>query len=258
MKSRFGKVHFGYVIFIFAFLFGIGILGCTNDGNPTDKTKNKFPTIISDSFFWGTWVRMDNGEEYEILESNVIRNYTSFTITDSSIDSLSVSGLGTFKKESDSVIVCDNIPYFRKGGANLEYSLKIVGFTSSETISSNKSLVSRAAGTNVSGIKGKGKSKKYKNFESDSESDEDGTIIFTAPTANDPQTVELITDDDEIVIITGLEVSNDGDNMGTVALVGKDDYNLKITGKSATTRRMEDICLETMQRLTKWRFRLLM
>lgn len=237
MKSRFGKVSLNYVIFIFAFLFGIGILGCTNDGNPTDKTKNKFPTIISDSFFWGTWVRMDNGEEYEILESNIIRNYTSFTITDSSIDSLSVSGLGTFKKESDSVIVCESIPYFRKGGANLEYSLKLVGFTTSETISSNKSIVSRAAGTNVSGIKGKGKSKKYKNFESNSESNEDGTITFTAPTANDPQTVELITDDDEIVIITGLEVSNDGDNMGTVALVGKDDYNLKITGKISDNQK---------------------
>ncbi len=237
MKSRFGKVSLNYVIFIFAFLFGIGILGCTNDGNPTDKTKNKFPTIISDSFFWGTWVRMDNGEEYEILESNVIRNYTNFTITDSSIDSLSVSGLGTFKKESDSVIVCESIPYFRKGGANLEYSLKLVGFTTSETISSNKSIVSRAAGTNVSGIKGKGKSKKYKNFESNSESNEDGTITFTAPTANDPQTVELITDDDEIVIITGLEVSNDGDNMGTIALVGKDDYNLKITGKISDAQK---------------------
>ena len=230
MKSHFEKNRLSYVILFFVFLYGTVILSCANDGNPSDKTKPRDSSIISNSFFWGTWVRMDNGNEYEILESAVIRNLTSFTITDSSIDSLSVFGLGTFKKESDSVIVCDNIPYFRKGGANLEYSLKIVGFTSSETISSNKTPVSRAAGTKVNGIKGKGKSTKYKNFESDSESNDDGTITFTAPTSNDPQTVELITDD-EIVIITGLEISNDGDNMGTVALVGKNDYNLKITGK---------------------------
>lgn len=251
MKSCFGKVRLGYVILIFAFLLGVGILSCsnetkngTNNGNqtenPDDKTQKEpeQPAVISDSFFWGTWVRMDNGTEYEVLESNIVQGNKNYAITDSDETSLTVNSIGTFKKESDSVIICDNIPYFRKGGANLEYSLKIVGFTSSRAatssiseISSATSIVSaRAAGTEVRGIKGKGKSTKYKNFEIDSESDEDGTITFTAPTANDPQTVE-ITNGDEIVVIPGLSITNSGDNMGTVALVGKNDYNLKITGK---------------------------
>ena len=251
MKGYFGKVRLGYVILIFAFLFGVGILSCsnetkngTNNGNqtenPDDKTQKEpeQPAVISDSFFWGTWVRMDNGTEYEVLESNIVQGNKNYAITDSDETSLTVNSIGTFKKESDSVIICDNIPYFRKGGANLEYSLKIVGFTSSgaatssisEISSATSSLSSRAAGTEVRGIKGKGKSTKYKNFEFDSESDEDGRITFTAPTANDPQTVE-ITNGDEIVVIPGLSITNSGDNMGTVALVGKNDYNLKITGK---------------------------
>ena len=39
-----------------------------------------------------------------------------------------------------------------------------------------------------------------------------------------------ITNGDEIVVIPGLTINNTGDYMGTIALVGKDDYNLKITG----------------------------
>ena len=251
MKGYFGKVRLGYVILIFAFLFGVGILSCsnetkngTNNGNQTENLDDKTqkepeqPAVISDSFFWGTWVRMDNGTEYEVLESNIVQGNKNYAITVSDETSLTVNTIGTFKKESDSVIICDNIPYFRKGGANLEYSLKIVGFTSSgaatssisEISSATSTLSARAAGTEVRGIKGKGKSTKYKNFEIDSESDEDGTITFTAPTANDPQIV-VITNGDEIVVIPGLSITNSGDNMGTVALVGKNDYNLKITGK---------------------------
>ena len=185
----------------------------------TVKNKEVLPTPKAEQFFWGTWVRMDSGKQYEILENTVEQNNKSYNIIASDSTTLTVETLGTFKKESDSVIVCSNIPYFRKGGANLEYSLKLVGFTNT----------SRAAGTAMSGIKGKGKSNKYKDFESKGESDADGNIKFTAPTANDTQTVE-ITNGNEIVVIPGLSISNSGDYMGTVALVGKDDYNLKITG----------------------------
>ncbi|MBR3645580.1 MAG: InlB B-repeat-containing protein, partial [Lachnospiraceae bacterium] len=81
----------------------------------------------------------------------------------------------------------------------------------------------------MSGIKGKGRSEKYKNFESDGESDSNGEIKLKAPTANDIQTVE-ISNGNDLVVIPGLKINNSGDYMGTVALVGKDDYNLKITG----------------------------
>ena len=187
------------------------------------------PEVTANEYFWGTWVRMDNGKEYEVLEKSVRLlsddNYyyygweNDYEITASDSETLAVSELGTFTKKSDSVMECNSIPYFRKGGANLEYSLKLVGFTQN----------GRAAGTAMSGIKGKGKSTKYSNFESNSESDAEGTIKFFAPTANDTQTV-TIENGNELVVVSGLNVSNSGDYMGTVALVGKDDYNLKITG----------------------------
>ena len=183
----------------------------------TISVKEK-PVITSNEYFWGTWVRMDNGAEYEVLETSVVQGNQKYAVNASDASTLSVATLGTFTKESDGVMICNNIPYYRKGGANLEYSLKLVGFTTG-----------RAAGTAMSGIKGKGKSTKYSNFESNSESDSEGNIKFTAPTANDTQTVEIENGND-LVVVSGLNISNSGDYMGTVALVGKDDYNLKITG----------------------------
>ncbi len=183
--------------------------------------KSSSPEITAaNKYFWGIWVRMDSGTEYEVLESSVVQNNKSYNITSSDSSTLTVSNLGTFKKESDRVMVNNNIPYFRKGGTNLEYSLKIVNFN----LSGN-----RAAATPVGGIKGKAKSTKY-GIESESQSDDEGIIKFTAPTANDPQEI-TITDGDEVVVIPGLNIINSGDFMGTVALVGKDDYSLKITGK---------------------------
>lgn len=176
----------------------------------------------SNPFFWGTWIRMDNGKKYEILEDIIsIENESDYPIEISDKDSLAVQQLGTFKKESDSVIMCDNIPYFRSGGTNLDYSLKIVGFVSSS---------SRAASTlDMSGIQGIGKSSKYKTFKSESESDASGILRLNAPTINDPQTVTIVNGE-EIVVVSGLTIANTGDYMGTIALVDKNDYSLKISG----------------------------
>ncbi len=194
------------------------------ENKPKDKPVDAEPDdgkakISASEYFWGTWVRMDSGTEYEVLETKVVQDKNSYNITSSNETSLEVQNLGMFTKKSDSVMVCNNIPYFRKGGANLEYSLKLVGFTSS----------ARSAGTAMRGVKGTGKSSKYKKFKSEAESDDDGNIKLTAPTANDVQTVE-IENGNERVIVSRLNISNAGDYMGTVALVGKDDYNLKITG----------------------------
>ena len=224
-----------YYVLFFSYVFFACFTGCQQNANtktvsiPQNKSSDEKPedkdpendkkSVQSNSFFWGTWVRMDNGKEYEVLETSVVQGGQKYTVNASDDSTLSVATLGTFTKESDGVIICNNIPYYRKGGANLEYSLKLVGFTSS----------SRAAGIAMSGIKGKGKSEKYKGFESNSESDSEGNIKFTAPTANDTQTVEIENGND-LVVVSGLNISNSGDYMGTVALVGKNDYNLKITG----------------------------
>lgn len=205
---------------IFGFLFQF-LCGCVNGQSNTKKQNNDSvnDSYNAVSFFWGSWVRMDNGQKYDVLEKTVMYEGISYDILYSDEDILKVKTLGDFKKQSDSVMICNNIPYFRKGGTNIEYKLKIVGFANKD----------RAASTFIGGAKGKGKSEKYKNFESNGESDADGIITLKAPTADDIQTV-TITNGEEIVVVTGLEVLNNGDDMGTVAFAGKDDYSLKITG----------------------------
>ena len=198
----------------------ISFNGKTTSFDITVKEKPDENGINADPFFWGTWVRMDKGNECEVLETTVSLGDDDYEVTDSDENSLTVDTLGVFSRQSDSVIVCDNIPYFRNGGTNLEYSLSLVGFSSQ---------LSRAVGTGIQGIKGRAISSKFKRFESYAESDFDGKIKFTAPTANDPQTV-TITYGGSNIVIPGLIITNSGDKMGTVALVGENDYNLKITG----------------------------
>lgn len=162
---------------------------------------------------------MDNGKAFVVKEQKTKYDGTDYDISSSTETSLVVNGIGSFEKESDSVMVCNNIPYFRNGGTNLEYKLKVVGFTASRAAST----------TGLSGIKGKGKSKTYKSFVSNAESDANGEITFNAPTINDVQTV-TIENNGKNVVISNLKIQNSGDFMGTAALVNADEYNLKITG----------------------------
>ncbi len=192
----------------------------TNDPG-SGKTPPAEPTLIADSFFWGTWVRMDNGRTYKIGEKYLTYDYDSYPLKAESSDSVTYETLGTFTKASDSVIINGNIPYFRNGGSDLDYSLKIVGFTNSRAVSSG-----------VKGLKGVGKSKNYESFKSEGESDAEGLLKLKAPTINDVQTVTLDLNDGtgSLITIPDIIVSNKGDYMGTVALVDKDQYNLKISG----------------------------
>ncbi len=214
------KIKIVEFFIIFGFLVQF-ICGCGNEQSSMKKQNNGNIEDSYDavSFFWGSWVRMDNGQKYDVLEKTVMYAGTSYDILYSDENNLEVKNLGVFKKQSESVIICDSIPYFRKGGTNIEYKLKIVGFANQD----------RAASTFIGGAKGTGKSEKYKNFESNGESDADGIIRLKAPTINDVQTA-TITNGEEIVVVTGLEVTNNGEDMGTVAFAGKDDYSLKITG----------------------------
>lgn len=200
---------------------GLGFLiaGCAmNDGSNNQNNVNE-NAVIANEFFWGSWVRMDSGKEYTVKEYKLVSSSEEHWITETSKNSLTVSNLGTFRKESDSVIICDNIPYFRKGGANLEYSLKLVGFSDSRALSSIPK----------SGLKGTGKSSTYTSFVSESESDSDGVLKMNAPTVNDVQTVTIGADGMDITV-PNIKITNTGDFMGTVAIVSHDQYNLKITG----------------------------
>lgn len=174
--------------------------------------------------FWGTWIKMSSGVEYTVYENYVTssENDTYAISTASTESKLVVEKLGSFTVEnnSDGAILVDNskVPYFRKGGVNVEYQMKLVGLKSS-----------RAAGS--SNLKIKGKSKKYSSYETQKETSVGQTVSLTAPTTGDTQTISVLDSDDKVmVVVTDLVISNAGDNMGTIAISDGDQYTLKVTG----------------------------
>ncbi len=193
------------------------------------KTDNTATNTVSNSesqttpFFWGTWLRMDSGEKYEFYEDTINNGESSYLIYSYNDNTLTASGLGTFTKQSEHVIVNNNIPYFRNSGSNLEYSLKIVGFQDNSRTALNFNT--------IKGIKAVGKSNNYHSWKSESESNENGVIVLTAPTSSDLQTITLEKGDGSTIVVPGIQVINSGSYMGTVALVDDDQYSLKITGK---------------------------
>ena len=195
------------------------------------------------SYFWGKWVRMDTGKMYEVLETAVKYGRETYKILSSSDDEIVVDTLGTFGKEkvdpgktpSDKIIVNeDGIPFFRYGGTNLEYSLKVVGFSDSAAGDKVAEGVSSRAVSSVGlkGLKGKGKSSTYTSFETEEkETDNDGVLKLTAPTVGDAQTVTIEKSDGGLVVVPNIMITNTGDFMGTVAIVEENQYNLKVTGE---------------------------
>ncbi len=182
--------------------------------------------ITAAQYFWGTWIKMDDGKEYEILDTTVIKEKKSYKITASSGSALTVSSLGTFTKESDRVMLNNNIPYFRKGGTNLRYTMKLVGFE--DDIARTLRV---APSTGLTEYTVTGKSAKYESFTSSAQPNNDGIVTLTAPVSGDVQSVTVSTGNSDIVVVPGITVETNGSNMGAIALVGEDDYNLKITGK---------------------------
>lgn len=190
---------------------------------PTD-TVPLVEGLVCAQKFWGTWIKMSTGVEYTVFENYVVSSENdTFAISRASTSSnLVVDGLGTFSVESNSegAVLVDRtgVPYFRKGGVNIEYNMKVVGLKSS-----------RAAAT--SSLKIKGKSEKYSSFETEKTVSKGETVSLTAPTAGDTQKITILTSDDEpIVVVPGIVISNSGDNMGTIAISDGKQYTLKVTG----------------------------
>ena len=149
-------------------------------------------------YFWGTWVRMDKGTEIVIDEKKVSADGTDYSIFATSTNEVlningSIGGIKSFTKKSKNVMEAKIgdavIPFYRKGGTNLEYTLKVVGFADT---------VSRAAGSTTvgkAGIKVKGTSTRYTNYEDEGTTDASGEVSLTAPTQGDIQTVTVQIDD---------------------------------------------------------------
>ena len=190
--------------------------------------------FASDQFWWGTWQRMDNGNLYEISEDKV-KVYTgtntnptnSYSISDTSTaTSLVVTSLGTYEKKSDRIIELNNIPYFRKVGSNLDFSLKLVGFVDDRSAGSDSS---RAA-SGVSKLRVKIRDKNHPSYVAETESDDDGIVSGKAPVAGDEMNLTITKKDDSVVVVTGLKVDFHGADIGTIPIVDEDQYALKVTG----------------------------
>ena len=190
--------------------------------SPTNPTQGQSASKKSAQYFWGTWQRMDNGEYYVIGESSVSFSEEKYAITSASETSLSVATLGTFSKQTDSVMVNNSIPYFRKGGTNLEYTMKLVGF--------EDSVARAASSTSLAGYTVTGKSSGYKSYESTSASGSDGSVTLTAPVSGDTQTVTVTSGSTTIAVVPGITVETNGSNMGTIPLSEEGQYSLKVTG----------------------------
>ncbi len=220
--------------FLALFLLISSCKGTVTPENPDDsqnqnnqQPENQESSIIN-KFFWGTWVRMDSGAVY-VIDENQITVYKKdsdqvsnvYDAVSSTESELSVNGIGKFTKQSDSVIQNNAIPFFRKGGSNLSYSLKLVGF---------EDTVTRAASSVTPGnVKVKASSKKYKSYKKEAEPTDDGVINLTAPVSGDEQTVTVSTKD-TVLVIPEIKIENDGSDMGTIPVTNPGEYSLKVTG----------------------------
>ena len=192
----------------------------------------------ANQFFWGKWTRMDKGTTYAVEETYVLFNEIKYPISSSTDTELVIQGLGSFVKDTENVIKWhDNetnidVPFYRQGGTNLKYKVRVVGFE--DAIAENGSInVSRAAGSESTGkkdLKVKSQSERYSTYKDEGRTDDDGYVELTAPVQGDTQTLTITDDDNEITVVTGLKIENDGDFMGTIPLVKKDEYSLKVTG----------------------------
>lgn len=203
---------------------------------PVSTQENPYPWwnggFASDQFWWGTWQRMDNGNLYEISEDKV-RVYTgtntsplvTYDISDTSTDtSLVVTSLGTYKKTSDRIIELNDIPYFRKGGSNLDFSLKLVGHVQERSADSNR------AASSTSNRKVLIRDKNHPSYLDTTTSDDDGLVKATAPVAGDEMSLAIEKENGGVVVVSGIKVDFAGANVGTVPIVEENQYALKVTG----------------------------
>ena len=206
----------------------------SDSGNtPNDlPVEEVIPSTPAARFFWGTWIRMDNGSHYQVYEDTVTQldGGTIYHVSATSTsETMEVGGLGSFTKASDTVIMNGNIPYFRKGGANPSYRMRLVGFVDG---------ANRAAATTIHGWKVTGTSDSYPTYSNSTESNEDGEVTLTAPMIGDTQTVTVSTGSG-VIVVPGLTIENNGDFMGTIPLVNSGDYILKITGSIAQEEKLD-------------------
>lgn len=205
-----------FVLFLFAScdLIGGGS-GPIGDGSDpivdgSDPTTNTSDEPISKEY-WGTWIRMDTGEEYVINDKTV------------TVNGESSNGIGSITKESENILKYgseDTAPrLFRKGGANRSFSAQLSGF---------ENQLARAASMGTQGIKARRQNKNNESDKQEVESDSNGVITFTEAVSDEIQNIEVETASDTKVSVDVLP-QYDGENVGTIPLITKGKYALKTT-----------------------------
>lgn len=216
----------------YVFLFvccALLVLSCDPGDDHTSTSESSASSgspsgILADSYFWGTWVRMDNGAEYQFKEREVVYKGVTYYNSSGSESYLNVRNLGTFQKQSESVMLVDAIPLFRKGGADLEYSVKLVGFLGGS---------SRAAGNSSDGEESlanytvTGTTEGFPSSENEAVSDSNGEAKLIAKRPGE-QTVKVTSGDKERTT-HGLTVTRNGANVGKIVIDNENDCSLKVT-----------------------------
>ena len=199
-------------------------------------------TAVANKFFWGTWIRMDKGTQITIDDTTLTDNSNNkyeflakSTETelylDSNLSGTSINKLEK-KKNTANVIEAKNgdavIPFYRKGGTDLNYSLKVVGFKDDGAVGN---ISYRAAASGMRNLKVRNTSNRFTSYQKEGITNDNGEVTLVAPVQGDVQTVSIETGDNRTVVIDNLIIENDGDYLGAIPIVDAKDYSLKITGE---------------------------
>jgi len=261
------KKNHKVIIPVFAFFLISGFSGCVdilNENMPIDKgvrdvlngegnkpSSESVSSATADQFFWGTWVRMDTGKEFVINESTVkdkSTNKQSKILSTSDTNTLffetSLSGISSLEKETANVIKSKKeesvIPFYRKGGTNLSYSIRVVGFTDNSESNRAGDAVEKdplTEGVPAEGITVTTIDTENPSYKDEAVTDENGIADLTAPHQGSNQTVTVHVSDDKEIVVDNLKIENDGDYMGTIPIVNDDDPILKVSGFIAESNK---------------------
>ena len=165
-----------------------------DDEKQTEQTTTE-QTISTSKEYWGTWIRMDTGNEMYISSDSNVSGYTL---------------------DGDNVLKNGSTVYFRKGGSARSFSATVSGFSDSRA--------ARALATGKQGIAGRRENEKNSADSETVTSDSSGRLSFTGAVADDTQKITVSE-------TTTVEVtpSYDGENLGTIPIVEKGTYGFKTT-----------------------------
>jgi hypothetical protein len=170
----------------FVTIFSLLMFSGCKDPSDSNSTQNQEDGFQQDSNsevkiskeYWGTWIRMDTGDEYTITDRCV------------TVNGRTTNGIGEITLESENVLKygsSNTAPrLFRKGGSNRTFYTKLAGFSS---------VNGRGIGIGSQGISGREVGRKNTDNNSDTQtvvSDEDGNVLLETSAFSEDLTSEEV------------------------------------------------------------------